>query len=178
MMLRDSSFFQDSIASQIEKRKFTRRNDLTTAIRLSIANTALYAQMTGAWGTITDLAKTYNISRTFVYSLGSRLREAAQFVFGETAEFVSYSSIQELSIQVMLSLRLEGRNSITAISTFMKRFELEFSSVGYISQMLSRIGTLLPMTLSTEDNIIRYLVFASDEIFSRTTHNIGDRGSL
>ena len=169
MMFRDSSFFQDSIAGQLEKRKFTRRKDLTTAIRLSIANTALYAQMTGAWGTITDLAKTYNISRTFVYSLGSTLREAAQFVFGEAAEFISSSSIHELSIQVMLSLRLEGRNSITAISTFMKRFELEFSSVGYISQMLSRIGTLLPMTLSTEDNIIRYLVFASDEIFSRTT---------
>jgi len=79
------------------------------------------------------------------------------------------SSTKELSIQVMLSLRMEGRSSITAISTFIKRFELEFSSVGYISQMLSRIGTLLPMTLSTEDNIIRYFVFASDEIFSRTT---------
>ncbi|NNF95657.1 MAG: hypothetical protein HKM94_01860, partial [Halobacteria archaeon] len=169
MMLPDAVIRQDSIAGQLEKRKFTRRNDITTAIRLSIANTALYAQMTGAWGTITDLAKTYNISRTFVYSLGSTLKEAAQFVFAETVELISSSSIQELSIQVMLSLRLEGRSSIAAISTFMKRFELEFSSVGYISQMLSCIGTLLPMTISTEENITRYLVFTSDEIFSRTT---------
>ncbi len=125
--------------------------------------------MTGARGTITDLANAHHISRTFVYSLGSTLKEAAQFVFGETAGFISSSSIQELSIQMMLSLRLEGRSSIAAISTIMKRFGLSFSSVGYISQMLSCIGTLLPMTISTEDNITRYLVFTSDEIFSRTT---------
>ncbi|MCP4878248.1 MAG: hypothetical protein GY896_22580, partial [Gammaproteobacteria bacterium] len=50
----------------------------------------------------------------------------------------------------------------------MKRFGLKLSATGSISQILSRIGALLPMTLSTEDGIIRYLVFASDEIFSKT----------
>ena len=169
MMLQESGILQPSIAGQLEKRKFTRRNDLTTAIRLLIANTALYAQMTGAWGTITHLAKTYHISRTFVYSLGSTLKDAAQVVLGETAEVISSSSIQELSIQMMLSLRLEGRSSIAGISTIMKRFGLGFSSVGYISQMLSGIGNLLPMTISTEDSITRYLIFTSDEIFSRST---------
>jgi hypothetical protein len=38
-----------------------------------------------------------------------------------------------------------------------------------ISQTLSRIGRLLPTTLSTEKGLIQYLVFTSDEIFSKTT---------
>ncbi len=70
---------------------------------------------------------------------------------------------------MMLSLRLEGRSSIGAISTIMNRFELELSSTGSISQILSRIGGLLPMTISPEDGATQYLVFASDEIFSKTT---------
>ena len=68
----------------------------------------------------------------------------------------------------MLSLRLEGRSSIGAISTMMSRFDCELSSTGSISQTLSQIGGLLPMTVSTETSIIHYLVFASDEIFSKS----------
>src|SRR5664279_2985084 len=67
----------------------------------------------------------------------------------------------------MLSLRLEGCSSIGAISTIMNRFECELSSTGSISQMLSRIGCLLPMTVSIETGIIQYLIFVSDEIFSK-----------
>ncbi|MCP4948526.1 MAG: hypothetical protein GY923_13595, partial [Aestuariibacter sp.] len=62
-----------------------------------------------------------------------------------------------------------GRSSIGAISTIMNRFDYELCSTGSISQTLSRIGGLLPTTLSTEKGIIQYLVFASDEIFSKTT---------
>jgi hypothetical protein len=94
------------------------------------------------------------------------LSEIGQFLFGEVA--VLTSSLREQSIQMMLSLRLEGRSSIGAISTIMNRFEYELSSTGSISQILSRIGGLLPMTVSTENGIIQYLVFASDEIFSKT----------
>jgi hypothetical protein len=64
---------------------------------------------------------------------------------------------------------MEGRSSIGAVSTIMKRFGCELPSTGSVSQMLSRIGGWLPTTLSTENGIIRYLVFASDEIFSKTT---------
>ena len=168
MILLDPAISQPSLAKRFEKRKFTRRNDLTSTIRLEVANTALYAQMTGAWGTITDLANKYDISRTFVYSLGSTLIEAGQFLFGEAEGSVPLLSVREQSIQAMLSFRLEGRSSIGAISTIMERFKLRLSSTGSISQMLSRIGALLPMTISTENGIIQYLVFTSDEIFSKT----------
>jgi hypothetical protein len=51
----------------------------------------------------------------------------------------------------------------------MKRFGNQLSSTGSISQILSCIGGLLPMTISAENDNIQYLVFASDEIFSKTT---------
>ena len=123
------------------------------------------------------MRRLYRISRPFVYLLADKLKEAGRFLFGETAEFVSASS-PEHSIQMMLSLRLEGRGSIGAIATIMNRFAYDLHSAGSINQTLSRIGSLLPTTLSTEKGIIQYLVFASDEIFSKTTLILVTSGPL
>ena len=154
---------------KFEGRLFTRRNDLTNTIRFTIATNALHAMANNAWGTITHLADIYQISRPFVYSLAAALKEAGEFLFSETAESVTAMSLREYSLQVMLSLRLEARGSIGAISTIMKRFGCKLSATGSISQVLSRIGNSLPDTLSTENGSTQYLVFASDEIFSKTT---------
>jgi len=169
MILTNSANHLPLLEAQFERRLFTRRSDLTNTIRLTIATNALHAMMNNVWGTITDLADNYKISRPFVYALADTLQEAGEFLFGETTEFAPASSPREYSIQMLLSLRLEARSSIAAISTIMKRFGCELTSTGSISQILSRIGGLLPMTISTENGIIRYLVFASDEIFSKTT---------
>ncbi len=169
MILPNSVEHSSFLEGQFERRLFTRRTDLTNEIRLAIATNALHAMINGVWGTITNLADEYVISRPFVYSLADTLKEAGQFLFGETAQFVPAISPRELSVQMMLSLRLEGRSSIGAISTIMKRFGCELPSTGSISQTLSRIGSLLPATISAENGITQYLVFASDEIFSKTT---------
>lgn len=168
MILRNSADRPSVLEDQFERRRFTRRTDLTNEIRLAIATSALYAKMNGVWGTITDLANVYQVSRPFVYSLADDLKEAGQLLFREAAKFVSRSSHRELAIQIILSLRLEARSSIGAISTVMNRFGHKLSSTGSISQVLSRIGRLLPTTISTENGNIQYLVFASDEIFSKT----------
>lgn len=168
MVLRNSAARRSFPEDQFERRKFTRRTDLTSGIRLAIAADALHAMMNRAWGTITNLAREYHISRSFVYSLADTLKEIGQFLFAEAAEFVPASSLREQAIQMILSLRLEAQSSIGAISTIMSRFGHELSSTGSISQILSRIGGLLPNTLSTETGIIQYLVFTSDEIFSKT----------
>lgn len=47
------------------------------------------------------------------------------------------------------------------------RFECDLTSVGSISQILTRIGKLLPMTLTTESNTPVFVVFTSDVIFSK-----------
>ena len=169
MVLRDSADHRSLVKENFDTRLFTRRDDLTDAIRLTIAANALHAMMNGVWGTITNLADQYNISRTFVYSLSQKLKEVGTFLFGEATEFVPNSSPREVSIEMMLLLRLVMKGSIGAISTIMKRFGCDLASTGSISQILSRIGGLLPTTISTENGNIRYLVFTSDEIFSRTT---------
>ena len=169
MVLRNSADQQSLLEGQFEQRLFTRRTDLTNEIRLMIATSALHAMTNGVWGAITDLADKHIISRTFVYSLADKLREAGQFIFGETGEFVPTPCLRELSIQMLLSVRLVAQGSIGAASTIMKGFGCELSSTGSVSQVLSRIGGLLPTTISTENGIIQYLVFVSDEIFSKTT---------
>jgi len=169
MVLPRSADHQSSVEARFQRRLFTRRADLTNSIRLTIGTDALHAMMHGVWGTITNLAAKYEVSRPFVYSLAATLKEAGEFLFGEIAECSSRSSLRERSIAMMLSLRMEARSSIGAISTVMSRFAYGLSSTGSISQILSRIGGWLPTTLSTENGIIRYLVFASDEIFSKTT---------
>jgi hypothetical protein len=157
------------LGEPFDQRLFTRRTELSSAIRLEIAIDAISARMNRTWGTVTDLAKQYNISRAFVYVLAEKLKKAGHFLFSEIASPVSQSSVRELAIQMMASLRMEGGSSIGAISTIMGRFELALSSVGSISQILSHIGALLPKTLSLKEGATQYLIFASDELFSKTT---------
>jgi hypothetical protein len=52
---------------------FLRRTDLTPYLRLYIAYTALMANILNSWGTITELSRQFQISRTFVYMLASKL---------------------------------------------------------------------------------------------------------
>ena len=168
MSLTNIADFQFPLDEQFNGRLFTRRKDLTDSIRLLIGTNGLHAILNGTWGTITHLADKYGISRTFIYSLANSLKKVGQFLFEETTATTPASFHREHAIESMLSFRLEGGSSIGAISTMMNRFDCGLSSTGSISQTLSQIGGLLPMTVSTETGIIRYLVFTSDEIFSKS----------
>jgi hypothetical protein len=155
------------LGNKFDRRLFTRRGDLTNEIRLQIAISAIFAMLTGTWGTVTSLAAQYCISRTFIYSLAGTLRKVGYFIFDEASEWGKDLSARAFSIKIILSLRMEGQSSIGGISEIMKRFDYELSSTGSISQIITRIGCLLPMTVSTGNDIAQYLVFASDEIFSK-----------
>ena len=144
--------------------KFVRRHDLTPSIRLYIAYMALTVRATGAWGNITELSRQFMISRMFVYMLANTLHETSIVVFGDNA--AKPSSTKEMPYPYILSLRLEGKCSLEAISTIMKRFGIPNASIGLISQYLQRVGSLLPNTLTTDDEV-RLVVFLSDEIFAK-----------
>ena len=73
------------------------------------------------------------------------------------------------SIDHILSLRLEGKCSIEAISTILKRFGIDNSSVGYISQLLNNIGSFLPNTQTFSEGNQVQVIFASDEIFAKNS---------
>jgi hypothetical protein len=151
-----------------EHKRFIRRTDLTPLTRLYIAYTALMAQGCAVWGKITELSRQFMISRMFVYMLAATLEQHSLILFGDNR--CRPATMEErLPYYFMLSLRLEGRCSIEAISTIMKRLNLDPSSTGYISQTLQSIGSLLPNTLTVSGEKIQLVVFLSDEIFSKVT---------
>ena len=146
--------------------KFIRRYDLTPSIRLYIAFTVLMARACGNWGKVTELSRQFMISRMFVYVLVNTLNETSSVVFGDNA--LKPAIIEEKQpCHYILSLRLEGKCSIEAISTIMKRFDIPNASVGSISQYLKHVGSLLPNTLITTNNEVQLLIFLSDELFSK-----------
>jgi len=69
----------------------------------------------------------------------------------------------------ILANKFEGKSSIDAISTLMKRFNIPFSSMGYISQYLSYVGKTLPNVLENESEGVQFLCFADDEIFAKSS---------
>lgn len=146
-------------------KKFLRRSDLTPLIRLYIAFAGLMSKSVGIWGTITELSKRFMVSRTFIYMLAATLEEISPIIFGDNASPPAIET--RLPYYYMLSLRMEGRCSIEAISTIMKRFTIDNSSTGSISQVLQSIGSLLPHTLNTGNDEVQLVVFLSDEIFSK-----------
>lgn len=145
--------------------KFTRRSDLTPLIRLYIAFTALMAKREAIWGEITRLSRQFLVSRVFIYMLATTLEQSSLIIFGDNQ--IKSEVEEKLPYYYMLSLRLEGRCSIEAISTIMKRFNIKLSSTGSISQVLQDIGSLLPNTFTTNNAQAHLGVFASDELFSK-----------
>ena len=67
----------------------------------------------------------------------------------------------------ILAQRFEGKCSLDAISTLMKRAGMRFSSVSSISQILASIGKKLPNVLENKGDTIT-LVFADDEVFAKS----------
>ncbi len=144
--------------------KFMRRPDLTSSKRLCIASTAFLAMLNHQWGVITNMSKQFAVSRTYIYMLAATLIKTDSLLFGTTFQHVES---RLTAFHYMLSLRMEGRCSIEAISTIMNRFEIKLNSTGSISEYLTHFGSLLPNTLSTKNNKIQLAVFLSDEIFSK-----------
>jgi hypothetical protein len=144
-------------------KKFLRRSDLTPRTRLIIAFTALVSNQ---WGIITRLSRQYAVSRMFIYLLIRDL-EAAEFEFF-SARFTEAQIVEKRVIYGhILSFRLEGKCSIEGISKLMKRLGIANNSVGYISQSLDNIGSLLPNTVRRGD-CLQLVIYASDEIFCKS----------
>ena len=148
------------------RKQFHRREDLTENIRMHIAIQVYIAQEYSQWGIISSLARQYNVSRPFVYGLLSKMKDNLSATFGLDSDERKPEIDAQNALAHILSLKMEGRCSHQGISTYMKRFGLKNSSMGFISQYLNTVGSLLPSTLTNEKNTVKLAVFASDEIFS------------
>jgi hypothetical protein len=141
--------------------KFIRRSDLEPQTRIDIVRRAWQGQ--GIYGKMTQLAREYHISRTFLYQMTWAAYRQLEILFSDAKNLVQ--DPQPLLEPLMLLLRLEGTCSIPSLSSILTYFQYQPSSVGYLSECFQTYGRALPSTLSmTESKVVFYL---SDEIFAR-----------
>jgi len=88
-------------------------------------------------------------------------------IFASTMEESEKNKKRE-SVEWILALRFEGKCSIGAISTIMKRMNPLYSSEGYISQTLKEIGEILPQNQEIESDEKLSIPLVSDEIFVKS----------
>jgi len=144
--------------------KFTRRPDLDPPTRIHIVMLAWLHQ--GVYGKMTEIARSYQISRTFLYQLVFMAHLQLETLFSEEtgraqADLPSFEPL-------ILLLRLEGKCSLGSIASILQALEYSPHSVGYLSQFFQQYGHSLPATLSTgSPKVVFYL---SDEIFALPQH--------
>jgi hypothetical protein len=138
--------------------KFMRRPDIDTVARVHIAVQAFLGL--GVYGAITRIAKSYRVSRLFVYTLLWQLMLLYELDMGAPG---SPEAIRQEVDRHILLLRLEGHCALERISQILKQLGLPFSSVGYISQRLAAYAQALPQEAWTDAQIVFLLC---DEIFT------------
>ena len=138
--------------------KCMRRPDRDTVARVHIAVQAFLGL--GVYGAITRIAKSYRVSRLFVYTLLWQLMVLYELDMGTPG---SPEAIRKEVDRHILLLRLEGQCALERISQILKQLGLPFSSVGYISQRLAAYAQALPKEAWTDAQIVFLLC---DEIFT------------
>src|SRR3989475_11313609 len=140
--------------------QFIRRPDLDPHTRIHIVRLAWLHQ--GVYGKMTQIVKSYQISRTFLYQLLLMANLQLETLFSD--EKLLFQKDHQHLDQLLLLLRLEGKCSLLSISAILKALEYHPNSVGYLSQFFHSAGQVLPSTLlRSSQTLVFYL---SDEIFA------------
>ena len=157
MMLQEK-FLQEAPSSLTSQVKYLRRPDLSSKIRLKIASIAFLFPV---HGTITGLSNRYEVSRTFIYGLRDNLSSQTESLFGTSCPSTAAQADYKKNIEWLLKLRLQGRCSLSSISQMLCDMGHRYSSQGFISQTLDRLG-------GSVGNLIEWqgsCVYGSDELF-------------
>jgi len=140
--------------------QFIRRPDLDPPTRIHIVRLAWLHQ--GVYGKMTQIAKSYQISRTFLYQLLLMANLQLETLFSD--EKLLFQKDHRHLDQLLLLLRLEGKCSLLSISAILKALEYHPNSVGYLSQFFQSAGQMLPSTLLMPSK--KLVFYLSDEIFA------------
>jgi hypothetical protein len=140
--------------------KFTRRSDLDPRTRIHIVMLAWLHQ--GVYGKMTEIAKHYRISRTFLYQMLFVVNLHLETLFSD--EKLLFQKDHQHLEQLLLLLRLEGKCSLPSISAILKALQYRPDSVGYLSQFFQSAGQTLPSTLVMPSK--KLVFYLSDEIFA------------
>lgn len=151
----------EELASMAYAVKFVRRPDLTADIRHKIASRALHFAPKGK-KVVEKLSAQYGISRQFIYDLSNRLEQSLPIVFAPPVDAVAETRQKWLaSVGQVIHLRLVGRSSLEGISEMLGSFGASYTSVGFVSGTLKKLGAALPNTVGWQGATF----YASDEVF-------------
>jgi len=116
----------------------------------------------GVYGKMTEIARSYQISRTFLYQLLFMANLQLEMLFSDEK---CLAQVDPRPLEpLLLLLRLEGKCSLGSIASILQALEYHPHSVGYLSQFFQQYGQSLPSTLSTgSPKVVFYL---SDELFA------------
>ena len=140
--------------------QFTRRPDFDPRTRIHIVMLAWLHQ--GVYGKMTEIAKCYQISRTFLSPLLLIANLQLDTLFSD--EKLLFQKDHRHFEQLILLLRLEGTCSLLSIAAIVKALEYHPNSVGYLSQCFHNAGHALPSTLVMPSKTVVF--YLSDEIFA------------
>ena len=143
--------------------KFTRRPDLDPQTRIDIVMLAWLHR--GVYGKMTEIAKSYQISRTFLYHLLLMANLQLETLFSD--EKLLFQKDHQHFEQLLLLLRLEGKCSLLRMAAILKALEYQPNSVGYLSQFFHSAAQALPSTLLMPSKT--FVFYLSDEIFALHT---------
>lgn len=140
--------------------RFMRRPDLDCQTRVHIVMLAWLHQ--GVYGKMTQIAHSYQISRTFLYQLIFMANLQLETLFSD--EKLLFQKDHRHLEQLILLLRLEGKCSLLSIASIVQALEYHPHSVGYLSRFFQCAGQALPSTLSMPSQ--KFVFYLSDEIFA------------
>jgi len=119
----------------------------------------------GVYGKMTQIATSYQISRTFLSQLLFLANLHVETLLSDDKFPVQQD--QRHFEQLILLLRLEGKCSIPSRSSIFKTLDYQPHSVGYLSAFCQSYGRALPSTLSMASKTV--VLYLSDEIFASHT---------
>lgn len=110
---------------------FFRRKNLNAIDRAAIGLSAIVGA--GVYGTITNIASNYDISRPFVYDLKSKVLSS----FSETEKSDDKQTTIDFVNKIILVMKLCCKSSVGGISEALKLLNLPNNSIGYVSEFLN-----------------------------------------
>ena len=140
--------------------KFTRRPDLDPQTRIHIVMLAWFSQ--GVYGKMTEIARCYQISRTFLYQMLFMANLELETLFSDERRLTG-ADTHRLEPLIVL-LRLEGKCSLGSMASILQALSYAPHSVGYLSELFQRYGRSVPSTLSMARP--KFVFYLSDEIFA------------
>ena len=139
--------------------KYLRNPDITLEDRTIIGLKSI--QGNGVYGTVTNIAKQFNVSRPFIYTTKNTIINSLSLV--QSPENDEKKEKIDLVNSLILTMRLSCKSSIEGISESLKLLNLPNNSFGYISEYLNSKSTCIIENLPVQK--VAKTVMA-DEIFA------------